>query len=196
MYGSKTGGGYLSYGCPGKFVHVMVAETFLPNLEKKPEVNHKDKNRTNNKLENLEWATRSEQMIHSHQTNSNPDRYRTSKAVKQYDLEGNFICEYKSLHEASRQTECSRSSIFHVCSGFLESTKGYVFKCVTKDVLIHPSRRCPDKVDLIDKRGNVIKTYESIRSASLTLEISYSSIYKILRGGKKETRNGYRFKYH
>ena len=75
IYGSKTGNGYLVYGKSCKYVHIIVAETFLPNPENKPEVNHKDKVGTNNKLENLVWATRSEQMIHSHQTNSNPNRY-------------------------------------------------------------------------------------------------------------------------
>ena len=80
--GSKTSNGYLRYGKPEKGVHVMVAETFLPNPENKPEVNHKDKDCTNNKLKNLERVTRSEQMIHSHQNNSNPNRYSTAKAVK------------------------------------------------------------------------------------------------------------------
>ena len=81
VYGSKAAGGYLKYGEPQKLVHVIIAEAFLPNLEKKPEVNHKDKDRRNNKVENLEWATRSEQAIHSHK-NSNLNRYHTSRAVK------------------------------------------------------------------------------------------------------------------
>ncbi len=197
VYGSKTTNGYLKYGKPGKCVHVMVAEAFLSNPDKKPEVNHKDKIRTNNKLENLEWVTRSEQMIHSHKTNSNPDRYSSiAKAVKQYDLEGNLIGEYRSIHQASRQTGYSVSGISRVCSGLAESTKGYVFKYSDEDVINRPSTKCSKKVDLIDKKGNVIETYESVKAAALDLEIFDKSIYNILCGFVKKTRDGHRFKYH
>lgn len=46
-------------------VHRLVALTFIPNLENKPTVNHKDFNRTNNNVSNLEWATMEEQMQHN-----------------------------------------------------------------------------------------------------------------------------------
>jgi hypothetical protein len=42
------------------FVHRVIAETFIPNPENKPEVAHGDGNRTNNTIENLRWATRAE----------------------------------------------------------------------------------------------------------------------------------------
>ena len=47
-------------------IHRLVAETFLENLQHKKEVNHKDGNKQNNCIENLEWCTRSENMIHAY----------------------------------------------------------------------------------------------------------------------------------
>ncbi len=195
VYGSKAADGYLKYGKPAKFVHVMVAETFLPNPEKKPEVNHKDLNRANNKLENLEWATKSEQAIHSHK-NSKPTRYSNSRAVKQYDLEGNFIREYRSVSEASRKIGCSESGISHASSGVLKSIKGYIFKYTNEDALNRPTMKYSRKIDLIDKKGNIIKTYDSVRSASLDMGTSDSSIFVNLRGATKKTKDGYIFRYH
>lgn len=53
---------------------------------------------------------------------------KLSKPIEQYDLDGNFINTYPSIHEASRQLDFGYSSIAGVCRGEHKQTHGFVFK--------------------------------------------------------------------
>ena len=49
-------------------IHRLLALTFIPNLLDKPEINHRDGNKLNNSLDNLEWATHSENIVHAYKS--------------------------------------------------------------------------------------------------------------------------------
>ena len=111
------------------FVHRLVAMNFIENIDSLPVVNHKDGDKQNNNVSNLEWATHSENDLHAFETGlRKPTDGGTSKKVEQYDLEGNFINQYNSISEASRATGISIQMISYCCNGKCKTTKGFVWK--------------------------------------------------------------------
>lgn len=113
--------------------HRLVAQAFIPNLQNKPQVNHKDGNKLNNYVGNLEWVTNQENITHSIAIGlQNPVGHNNSNAkpVAQYGLDGNLIKRYKCIRYASDETGVRQNNISLVCNGHRKTSGGYIWKFV------------------------------------------------------------------
>lgn len=120
-----------------RFVHRLVAEGFIPNPSNKPQVNHKDGNKSNNSVDNLEWVTGSENSIHAfrhglrkpakHYLGKFNELHNKSRSVDMLSLNGEVVKTFPSMQEAQRHG-FSQGNISAVISGLRKSHKGHLWR--------------------------------------------------------------------
>ena len=117
--------GYVRYGLSknGKtkmfFAHRLVAKAFLKNPENKPQVNHKDNNKLNNHISNLEYCTQNENI---------KQQYKYGKITRK--INGKIFCKeknkiYDTLEEAAKDIGVHRRSVYNALNGLVEKTNGF-----------------------------------------------------------------------
>lgn len=117
LYDSKRSPCYKKY-----FVHRLVAETFLPNPENLPEVNHLDNDISHNYLSNLEWSNKLKNELQSHKTGRKP--YRPFKVIFQNGTEK----IYDVKPDLARELNLTRGQINHWLRGLSVTYINYGIK--------------------------------------------------------------------
>jgi hypothetical protein len=102
-----------------KSIHRLIAETFIPNPENKPYVNHINSNRLDNRIENLEWVSQEEYCA------AHPSHPRK---VIQINMNDNVINKYDSLKEAGTSIGFSESAISKAVLEINNTAERYVWE--------------------------------------------------------------------
>ena len=140
MNGTKNQDGYLKVHFKNKernidkglFIHRLVASAFIPNPNNLPQIIHIDGNKLNNNVDNLEWCTNLYNQQHAWKNNLHKPTIHKGKKVKQYDLKGNFIKEYPSISNASKETRINISNIYSALNKKRKVAGGYIWIYSTK----------------------------------------------------------------
>ena len=105
------------------YVHRLVAEAYIPNTENLPEINHKDENKANNCLQNLEWCDRKYNNNYGFCITKRSNSHK--KPILQYDLDGNFIREWECAYDVGK---VAVKNINHCLKGRTKTAYGYIWE--------------------------------------------------------------------
>jgi len=208
--------GYLRVGFGWKgaheYVHRLVANAFIENPDpiKLTQVNHKNEDKTDNRVENLEYCTN----IYNSKYGTRGERIgaKLSVAVRQYDIDGNFVASYDSLSLAARSVGASATEISFACQGKKLICRGYKWRYANRqnseqiatndkiraERIANGQRKRVQKLSIpiiqFTLNGEPLRVFTSAMSASRLTNICSTSINKVLRGVIK-TAGGYIWKY-
>lgn len=194
-------------------VHRLVASAFIPNPKNLPQVNHKDGDKSNNNVDNLEWVTAKENTLHAVRTGllkSGDKSHRTiihkNELVEVCGLR-ELGLSYKQIGEMYNVEKSTISAIIrskrylkdysegdfeNMVLEFIKNNKGKYTRSDNNTINHNgiPSRVIVQK----DKSGRTIQVFESITEAAQTNNVLHTSIVNNLKG-RSRTCGGYIYEY-
>ena len=199
LKGQKSNSGYLNYNLTlsgGKkkrlYAHRLVAQYFIPNPGNLNEVNHKDGNKDNNNVNNLEWVTHSKN--HQHALNKELRKY---PHVYCFDEKYQLLYEFKNIAEASKITGVSRSLIQQETQNKQKSlTGGYYWSLESdlRNVVYYKNEGIAKEVRCY-LNGKLYKIFPSANAAARWLGVNnHSHIGECCRG-KIKSYKGFTWRY-
>lgn len=121
VYHNNHGYQSVSTGPSSRFVHRLVAETWIPNPNHYRDVNHINGDKDDNRVENLEWTTHGENLRHAHRTGLIKPKRTPVRVVENGEI-------YESISECARQIGGIKGSIAHCLAGQRATHRGYHFE--------------------------------------------------------------------
>ena len=191
-------------------VHILVAEAFLEKPEGKYEVDHINRNRKDNRVENLKWCTHKENMnnINTIQyMKGDPNKSKSAymalaskiyngssqapKTVHQYTLNGEYITTYPSLHDAETATGINHNSISKVIDKFERKAGEYIWSSQKNDNIKYISKPKSyfHPIQQINANGDVIGEWCSINEMMREAHVGYKRIKAGLESGEFKYKN-------
>ena len=186
------------------YIHRLMAETFIPNPDNKPEVNHENGDKADNRIENLTWNTRVENMAHARRTGLWDIERSTAAAIESCRREVYCYEDDRFFHTAAEAADyygVSRGSITLCCQGKMHNVKGRHI-CYAEDVEylrdniaeIRALEGQKKRVKAINIYTGEERVYPSRKAASMELGIPDSYISNIIAGRSPYQTRGWTFK--
>lgn len=198
LKGQISNSGYLNYNLsltPNNkkryYAHRLVALMFLDNKYNYPEVNHKDGNKLNNNMNNLEWVTAKQNIQHSLELGLNSNH----KKVYQFNKQLQLVNIFQSIAEAGRQGFNTAMIQQELMNKSKTLTLGYYWNnSENNDFQIITTQNTGKSVQIqqLDLQNNIIAVYDSMGQAARAIGGNHSHISECCRG-KIKTYKGYRW---
>ncbi|ARF11148.1 HNH endonuclease [Klosneuvirus KNV1] len=206
---SRNDEGYRYVEINGKkhMVHIMVAKKFIPNINNYPIVNHKDGNKENNGMLNLEWFTSKLNAQHAVDTGLRTDL----KKVVHYDNDNNILGIYTSCVSAGKALNVNGKLVHDYCNNkvkqchgmklkvkYLAPTDDIVYKKIDPDTIpitdgVSLRKR---KVIQYDEQHNILNIFDSVIETSKKLGIGITTVKDCCNGSREKNHNkNIRIKY-
>ena len=177
-------------------LHRLIALTFIENPENRQQVNHKDGNKLNNSISNLEWLSNRENQIHKFQTGLGNN---FTRKIIQFDLNMKQIKIHDSIAGAAKELNISKGTIQSVLLKNRRTAAGFIWKYIedknidyNEKITINPN--IGRKVCQYDLDMNLICIHNSIADASRKVNIHKNNIWGVIHNFRK-TSGGFIWKY-